>query len=75
MSQEAGGKATSPEDVRRQTAGQPTAAEQAQTGRPAASTDKGEASAALERARSLDQGGKEAECMTAIQEAKRLSGL
>ncbi len=74
MTQEVEGKAASPQDVRQQTAGQPTAAEQAQSGRPAASPDKAEASAALNRARSLDRDGKEAECMDAVQQAKRLSG-
>jgi hypothetical protein len=75
LSQEAEGKATSPEDVRRQTGGQPTAAEQAQSGRPTATPDHLEASAALARARDLDRGGKEAECMAEIQQAKRLSGM
>ena len=70
MSQETQGKATSPEDVRRQTAGQPTAAQQGTTG-AAAGPD---ASSALNRARALDQQGKEAECMQAVGEAKQLAG-
>jgi hypothetical protein len=73
MSQETQGKATSPEDVRRQTEGRPTASEQAQGGKPS-STDKAEASAALGRARNHDRDGREAECMDAIQQARRLSG-
>lgn len=74
IGQETQGKATSPEDVRRQTSGQPTAAEQTRSGSPPASPNKAEASAALDRARGLDSGGKEAECMEAVREAKRLFG-
>lgn len=74
MSQETQGKAASPEDVRRQTGGQPTAAAQAQSGQSAGSSDKAAASAALERAKGFDQGGKEAECMEAVRDAKRLAG-
>ena len=72
MKQQTEGKATSPEDVRRQTAGQPTAAQQG------ASATKSEtpmqASSALDRARVLDGQGKEAECMAAVREAKQLAG-
>ena len=111
MSEAAKGTATSAEDVRRQTAGQPTAGQQGtgaspaqhpptaamsqatqgqtapvttgqhpptaamseatrtQTAPPAStsSTSTGEASAALNRARMLDQQGKEAECMEALR--------
>lgn len=74
VGQEVQGKAASPEDVRRQTTGQPTAADQAQSGRMSGAASKAEASAALDRARGLDKGGKEAECMEAVTEAKRLSG-
>lgn len=115
MSQETQGIATSPEDVRRQTAGQPPAAEQRTTGsatehpptaamgqaiqgqaspsggqpptaamstavqsqmppQGARTTDTSEASAALNRAREFDRQGKETDCMSAIGEAKRLSG-
>lgn len=115
MSQETKGIATSPEDVRRQTAGQPPAAEQRTTGsstehpptaamgqatqgqagppggqpptatmsaavqgqtapRGAGTANMSEASAALDRAREFDRQGKEADCMGAIGEAKRLSG-
>ena len=72
MKQQTEGKATSPEDVRRQTAGQPTAAQQG------ASATKSEtpmqASSALDRARVLDGQGKEAECIAAVREAKQLAG-
>ena len=70
MSQETQGKATSPEDVRRQTAGEPTAVQQGTTG---AAGDAMAASSALSRARALDQQGKEAECMVAVREAKHLA--
>lgn len=74
VGQEAQGKATSPEDVRRQTEGRPTSAQQAQSGKPAGQGDKVGASAALDRARGFDRDGKEAECMDAVQQAKRLFG-
>jgi hypothetical protein len=72
MKQQTEGKATSPEDVRRQTAGQPTAAEQG--GAATKSNTPVQASSALDRARMLDQQGKEAECMAAVGEAKQLAG-
>src|SRR5215216_3674243 len=96
MSEAAKGTATSAEDARRQTAGQPTAAQQGTGGPPAqhpptaamseatrtqaappastSSANTGEASAALNRARMLDQQGKEAECMEALRQAKQLAG-
>ena len=64
----------SPEDVRRQTAGQPPAAQQGQAGATATTGSPMQASSALERARMLDQQGKEAECMAAVREAKQLAG-
>jgi hypothetical protein len=74
LGQEMKGKAASPEDVRRQTQGQPTAAEKAETGRAAAeSGGMTDASTALERARALDQQGKEAECMASVRQAKQLA--
>ena len=74
MGQEMKGKAASPEDVRRQTQGQPTAAQQAETGRAALeSGGMTDASTALERARALDQQGKEAECMASVRQAKQLA--
>ncbi|KFC64653.1 Hypothetical protein precursor [Bosea sp. LC85] len=74
MAREAQGKAASPEDVRRQTQGQSTAAEQAKGARPPGTTNKAEASAALDRAKGLDRAGREAECMEAVKQAKRLMG-
>jgi hypothetical protein len=73
MSQEAQGKATSPEDVRRQTAGQPTATQEGTTGAAAGPRPGMEASSALDRAREFDRQGKEAECMEAVREAKLLA--
>jgi hypothetical protein len=113
MSEAAKGTATSAEDVRRQTAGQPTAVQQGsgetptqhppteamsqatrsqtapvttgqhpptaamseatrtQAAPPASTPSTGDASAALNRARMLDQQGKEAECMEAVRQAKQ----
>ncbi len=72
MGKQAEGKATSPADVRRQTQGQPTAADQAATGRAAA--EPADATAALERAKELDRQGNEADCMASVRQAKQLSG-
>jgi hypothetical protein len=74
MNKATGGSAASPQDVQRQTQGQPTAAGQAEGARPSASGNVAGASEALARARSLDGQGKETECMAAITEAKKLSG-
>jgi hypothetical protein len=118
MSEAAKGTATSAEEARRQTAGQPTAAQQGTGGPPAqhpptaamsqatqgqtapittgehpptaamseatrtqaappastSSGNTGEASAALNRARILDQQGKEAECMEAVRQARQQTG-
>ena len=71
MKQQTEGKATSPEDVRRQTAGQPTAAQQGSAATK--SETPMQASSALDRARMLDREGKEAECMAAVREAKQLA--
>jgi hypothetical protein len=66
-----GGIATSPQDVRLQQQGMPTAA---QGGNPAALDQRmQQAMAAVERARSLDQQGSQ-DCMAALDEAKRLAG-
>jgi len=65
--------AASPQDVQRQTQGQPTAAEQAQ-GNIGRSHTMASAMAALERARMMDRQGNDAECMKAIGEAKLISG-
>jgi hypothetical protein len=72
MKQQTEGKAASPEDVRRQTAGQPTAAQQGSAATK--SETPMQASSALDRARMLDGQGKEAECMAAVREAKQLAG-
>jgi hypothetical protein len=71
MKQQTEGKAASPEDVRRQTAGQPTAAQQ---GSATKSEAPMQASSALDRARTFDREGKEAECMAAVREAKQIAG-
>jgi hypothetical protein len=64
------GRAASPEDVRRQNLGQPTAAESGEAGRAAPASNLSEAMASLQRARELDKAGNEAECMAVIQKAK-----
>jgi len=74
LGQETQGKATSPEDVRRQTAGQPTAAQQGTTGTAHRPGNTNEAGSALDRARAFDAQGKEAECLEAVREAKQLAG-
>jgi hypothetical protein len=72
MNEATKGSAASPQDVQRQTAGQPTAAQQAQgsTGSP----NQQSASELLEQARGFDKAGQEGRCMDAIQQAKRLAG-
>jgi hypothetical protein len=72
ISKETEGRAASPEDVQRQTAGQPTAGEQSQRSTP--STTPQSAAEALNRARMFDQQGNESQCMSAVQEAKQLLG-
>ena len=74
MGQETQGKATSPEDVRRQTQGQPTVAQQGMAGTAGTSDKMDQADKALERARALDRQGKEAECMDSVRQAKALAG-
>ena len=74
MRQQTEGRATSPEDVRRQTEGQPPAAQQGTSGAAARTDSPSQASSALDRARVLDRQGKEAECMEAVQEAKQFVG-
>jgi hypothetical protein len=66
------GGAASPQDVQRQTSGQPTAAQQAQGG--SSRHDGQTASAALEQARTFDRAGQEAQCMDAIRHARQLAG-
>lgn len=65
--------AASPQDVQRQTQGEPTAAQQAQ-GQISSSHSMVAASAALERARMLDRQGNEAECLSAVGQVKLISG-
>jgi hypothetical protein len=72
VGKETEGRAASPQDVQRQTTGQPTAAEQPQ--QPKAGTPQQSASEALNRARMFDQQGNETECMAAVQQAKQLLG-
>ena len=72
ISKETEGRAASPQDVQRQTAGQPTAAEKPQ--QPKAGSPQQSASEALNRARMFDQQGNETECMAAVQQAKQLLG-
>jgi hypothetical protein len=74
MSRETEGRAASPQDVQRQTQGQPPAAQRI-PGQIAASHDMAAATAALERARLFDRQGSEAECLSAIGQAKLLMGM
>jgi hypothetical protein len=74
MSEALKGRAASPEDVRRQNLGQPTAAESGESGRAAPASNLSEATASLQRARELDKAGNEAECMSVIQKAKSQIG-
>ena len=74
MGQETQGKATSPEDVRRQTQGQPTAAQQGNAGTAGGTVRMDEVNKALDRARALEAQGKEAECMETVRQAKQLTG-
>ena len=71
MGKETEGRAASPADVQRQTAGQPTAAQQPP--QPDTTSQKSSVLAALDRARSFDQQGREAECMDAVNQARQLS--
>lgn len=74
MTQATQGGAASPQDVQSQSRGGPTAAQQAQGMQRPASDNLAAVQAALSEARGFDQNGKEAECMDAIQRAKRLAG-
>jgi hypothetical protein len=66
------GGATSPQDVQSQMRGGPTAAQQAEGVRRPASDNLALAQAALEQARGFDRSGQEAQCIDAIEQAKRL---
>jgi hypothetical protein len=72
MNQETQGKATSPEDVRRQTQGQPTLAQQGSTGVATGVHKFDELRQALDRARALDAQGKETECVETVRHIARL---
>jgi hypothetical protein len=74
MGQAAQGGATSPQDVQSQNRGGLTAAQQAEGGRRPASDNLASVQAAVSEARGFDQAGREADCMDAIQRAKRLAG-
>ena len=74
MREQTEGKATSPEDVRRQNAGQPTVAQPGASDGTILTDRTVGASNALNRAQLLDREGREAECMDAIREAKQMSG-
>jgi hypothetical protein len=73
MGRETQGSAASPQDVQRQTQGQPTAAQQTQ-GQISESHGMAGAMSTLERARFLDQQGKESECLSSVGMAKLMSG-
>jgi hypothetical protein len=74
MGQQTEGRATSPEDVRRQTQGQPTADQQRTLGAAPQPDPSFQASSALDRARALDKQSKESECMEAVREVKQHLG-
>src|SRR6476619_1705225 len=74
MGQATQGGAASPQDVQSQNRGGLTAAQQAEGGRRPASDNLASIQDALSEAHGFDQAGKEAECMDAIQRAKRLAG-
>src|SRR6478736_6819307 len=74
MGQATQGGAVSPQDVQSQSRGGLTAAQQAEGGRRPASDNLASVQAALSEARGFDQAGREADCMDAIQRAKRLAG-
>src|SRR5436309_2067245 len=67
-----GGGAASPQDVQAQTRGEPTAAQKAQGAKRPEGEKLASAQAALARAHDFERSGKEAECMSAVAEAKQL---
>ena len=74
MGQATAGGATSPQDVQAQTRGEPTAAQKAEGAQqPEAAQKLRSAQAALQRAREFDRNGQEAQCLSAISEAKQLA--
>jgi hypothetical protein len=74
MNEAVQGKAASPEDVQKQNQGQPTAAEAAKAGASTPAAGTSNALNSLQQAKELDKAGKEAECMSAIQDAKKQMG-
>jgi hypothetical protein len=75
MNRETDNSAASAQDVQRQTQGQPTASRQAQgQGQIPEAHKMAEAMNQIERARLLDQQGKENDCLSAIGMAKLMSG-
>jgi hypothetical protein len=72
MNEATGGGAASPQDVQSQTRGGPTAAQQAEGTRRPATERLASAQSAPEQVRSFDRSGREAQCMEAIETAKRL---
>jgi hypothetical protein len=68
--QQAEGKAASPQSMRLEAEDAPAPAPKDTTDASAAN----EATAELDRARALDQLGKEAECMESVRQARRLAG-
>jgi hypothetical protein len=73
MNEVAEGIATSPEDVQKQNEGQPTAADAAADGQTSevARAAPGDASDLLAQAKEHLQAGREAECLSAIEQAKQ----
>ena len=74
MNEATQGGAASPQDVQSQIRGGPNAAQQAEGNRRPASEKLAAAQDALEQARSFDRNGQQAECMDAIERAKRFAG-
>jgi hypothetical protein len=67
------GGAASPQDVQKQTRGGPTAAQQAQGARQPQAEKLAAMQDALAKAREHDRNGRDVECMSAIEEAKKLA--
>jgi hypothetical protein len=67
------GGAASPQDVQKQTRGQPTAAQQAQGARQPQAEKLAAMQDALAKAREHDRNGRDVECMSAIEAAKKLA--
>ena len=72
MNEATQGGAASPQDVQSQIRGGPTAAQQAEGARRPASNQLASAQSALAQARSFDASGQEAQCIDALERAKRL---